>query len=340
MGKKDKKKRRFGRSNMDTVNAHSGETESGRYMQLKEGRNLIRICPPHSDDAGSFAVKAASHWKLGEENNINTPCLGAPDCPICLAVKKAYKDNPDDKLVKDMKVSTRWKVYAFDADSKAPSVKELDFSPGIYNDILAEVQEAGEDVVSDEFEGQVVDIRRKGSGSGTRYTVKGLKDEFPLSDEVIAQLEEKTPLTELVEPLSIEEAIQLVEKTPQLSDYAEEVEKEMDKADTEDDDDGKKSKKSKKKSKDDDDDDDDEKESKKSKKKSEDDDDDDDDDEDKKSKKSKDDDDDDDDDDKKSSKKSKDDDDDDDDDDEEAERRKRIEAKKQKLRDKKKKKNK
>lgn len=170
--KKKKGKKKVARRgvNVDKAREKADELDArfaGSYHELKEGPNWFYILPPWE---GSDIA-----WEEIQQHGINVcrKTRGKKTCYGCDRVKQEEKRG-NEKFVKKWRRSTKGLFNAIrkaDLKKKDPdSVKKLRVSGRVFQEILEEIIDVQDITVPDAA--VLVCIRRKGSGLGTRYTVK------------------------------------------------------------------------------------------------------------------------------------------------------------------------
>ncbi len=190
---------------LEEKKAQSGDFQSVKFLKLNAGANLLRICPPWTNEgqfAGDFYREVAQHWNYDEEQKAPLLCPNkTPDikeaCPICEFIDELRADKTNveaQQLAKDLRAKTTWflnvvnvkdPVYTAadvaeakqakpDAEPsfKAGDLKVQVFAPGptIFNGILNVIIENKLDITNPET-GHNITITKSGKGLNTDYSV-------------------------------------------------------------------------------------------------------------------------------------------------------------------------
>lgn len=213
-------------------NSNRGNGSSIGFIEIKDGRNVVRVLPPR-DDMDSFAIEAWVHYGVGKtESNKKGSMVVCPKthgedkpCPVCEAsseLKKLSKkkDDPYDKQARGLYRKKRvyynainraddlsvyeqreedgkqvW--YNAETDEKDSPVKVLGTGIGVYKDIISLIVDPEYGDVTDAEEGLDLIITKTGSGQfNTKYDVKTVRKESPVGfDQWEEALNDLKPLT-------------------------------------------------------------------------------------------------------------------------------------------------
>jgi len=198
------------------LNSNSGGSGSGggiSWLNLKDGRNVIRILPPKGD--GVFAKEVFVHFGVNknEENKKGTMVVcpkthgDNKPCPVCDVVAEMRKlskkkDDKFDKLARELNKKTRvyynvidraddlstfekkevdGKEKWFNADDEEETpIKVFGSGIGIYKALLALIVDPEYGDITDEDEGLDIIITKSGTGFNTKYEVKSVRKESPI----------------------------------------------------------------------------------------------------------------------------------------------------------------
>ncbi|HEY4430640.1 MAG TPA: hypothetical protein VGN87_06335 [Paenibacillus sp.] len=195
------------------LNSNSGGNGSGggiSWLNLKDGRNVIRILPPKGD--GVFAKEVFVHFGVNktEENKRGTMVVcpkthgDNKPCPVCDVVAEMRKlskkkDDKYDKMARELNKKTRvyynvidraddldtfekkevdGKEKWFNADDEEETpIKVFGSGIGIYKALLALIIDPEYGDITDEDEGLDIIITKSGTGYNTKYEVKSVRKE-------------------------------------------------------------------------------------------------------------------------------------------------------------------
>lgn len=198
------------------LNSNSGGSGSGggiSWLNLKDGRNVIRILPPKGD--GVFAKEVFVHFGVNktEENKKGTMVVcpkthgDNKPCPVCEVVAEMRKlskkkDDKYDKMARELNKKTRvyynvidraddlstfekkevdGKEKWFNADDEEETpIKVFGSGIGIYKALLALIVDPEYGDITDEEEGLDIIITKTGTGFNTKYEVKSVRKESPI----------------------------------------------------------------------------------------------------------------------------------------------------------------
>lgn len=207
--------------NMNKVNEKQEELNKPyqgdfNFFTPKDGRNVIRICPPKGDK-DVFWKEADTHFNVGPEGKL-VICLKMfkKKCPICEEVARLKKSSnkEDQKLADKMKVNHRAYVNIIDrGDSDKIDVPQV-YNCG--NSVLKELinlvcdPEYGD--ITDFNEGFDITLTKSGKGMNTEYKVTPKRKESAATTTITEeQLQEALPdLDTLVTEKSREEIIAIL----------------------------------------------------------------------------------------------------------------------------------
>lgn len=197
-------------------NGGGGNKGGVSFLDVKDGRNVIRILPP-AKDAESFYTEAWVHYGVGKtkDNKKGTMvvCPTTNDenakCPVCELSKEFYalSSKKDDDMSKQAKSFFRKKRVYYNAisrdedlsvyekqgegddakwmntktDEEESPVKVFGSGVGIFKDIIGLIVDPEYGDVTDEEEGLDLIITKTGSGQfNTNYDVKTVRKESPV----------------------------------------------------------------------------------------------------------------------------------------------------------------
>ena len=233
--------------NMSKVNEKQEELNKPRgdfnFFSPKDGRNVIRICPPKGDK-DVFWKEADTHFGVGPEGKL-VICskMFKKKCPVCNEVARLRKtgNKEDQKLADKMKVNHR--AYINIIDRNDPDKVDV---PQIYNcgnSVLKELinlvcdPEYGD--ITDFNSGFDITLTKSGKGMNTEYKVTPKRKESQATTSITEEeLQEALPdLDSLVVEKSVEEIKAILSGEDFEEDVVsdEEVENAVGNADDEDD---------------------------------------------------------------------------------------------------------
>lgn len=188
--------------NMNKVNEKQQELNKPRgdfnFFSPKDGRNVIRICPPKGDK-DVFWKEADTHFGVGPEGKLVT-CLKMfkKKCPVCEEVARLKKsgNKEEQKLADKMRVNHR--AYINIIDRGDPDKVDV---PQVYNcgnSVLKELinlvcdPEYGD--ITDFESGFDITLTKSGKGMNTEYKVTPKRKESPATTTITEkELQEALP---------------------------------------------------------------------------------------------------------------------------------------------------
>jgi hypothetical protein len=171
---KDKKKKYY-TADQDKLMKKMEELGSGDYFKPKEGKNVVRILPPWSDN-GLWYKEATLHYGLKNEEGKERgyPCLKMfdKDCPICEKREELLAGSKEDKKVGE-KLRARTKFYTNVLIPATGKVMIWGFSQKTLGTLLSYCGDPDYGDISSPEEGFDVIINRTGTGKlDTRYDIR------------------------------------------------------------------------------------------------------------------------------------------------------------------------
>lgn len=174
------------KTNMQNLKAETSNFEQGGggndWMKLVEGRNIIRILPPWSEE-GKFFQRVGFHRVPGNfSDKVVCPnfTFGDSDCPICKRSKGVYDKHGKD-AAKNFWPQKRAYLNVLDMKAADGIVKVLEVGPTILNPILNFMAEEDSDDLVDPHVGFNIMIRRYKEGNFTKYEVMIKPGQFDLA---------------------------------------------------------------------------------------------------------------------------------------------------------------
>lgn len=150
------------------------------YIELTEGKNMVRVCPGHPNMEGFFE-EVHYHNRTDPKNpkkRLQVICFNHGDpradaCDVCRELEPLSKstDKADKKLYNEQKAKARWFCNVIDrADDD--KVKILGMGITILKGILGYVTDEDYGDVLSLTEGRDMNITKSGEGMDTEYEVK------------------------------------------------------------------------------------------------------------------------------------------------------------------------
>lgn len=200
---------------LEELNAPRGGSFDLDYLNLKPGRNVIRILPPKGDNF--FAEETFVHYGVGKgENNEKGTTVVCPTthdenapCPVCELAKELKrlskaKDDTYDKQYGELRRKKRIYYNAISREddltqfekngegkwiNKATGeeerpVKVLSTGIDVYKKLMGIIVDPEYGDITDEEEGLDVIITKSGTGRNTEYDVKTVRKESPIGFDV------------------------------------------------------------------------------------------------------------------------------------------------------------
>ena len=163
------------------------------FWSPKDGRNVIRLCPPLDNMEDAFYVEAIVHFNVGPKNKM-TNCrkmLGkAEHCPVCDYRNELKQSNTkEDKVLYD-KMAPKTRAYYNIVDREdmynedgTPKVRVYGSGKGVFADLLSLICDPEWGDITDAEVGHDVIIKKSGTGLNTEYKVEGSPAVKPLGVE-------------------------------------------------------------------------------------------------------------------------------------------------------------
>lgn len=228
---------------LNQLNQQSNRSNSGMsFLDIKDGRNVVRILPPHSSSE-MFYEEAWVHYGVGKsEENKKGSMVVCPTtlgdhmkCPVCELSKqfRALSKKKDDSYDKQAREIMRKKrvyynaidrgedisTYTKDGDTwknedgeEGSPVKVMSSGVGVFKDLLGYICDPEYGDITDAEEGLDVIITKSGSGFNTKYEVKTARKESAIGfDEWEPCLHDLKPL---VKPKTYDEICAIMTGEP------------------------------------------------------------------------------------------------------------------------------
>lgn len=164
----------------DLLNAAKKKASSGNYQKTvkpQAGKSVWRILPGWDKNDPAFFHAFGQHFIKDAAGQLKV-VIGCPDktfdepCEICDMIKEAAGRAPDDKSrekILQSRSTQRWLFNAIQVDKDENEVVILEVGSGLFNDIIANIQE--DESIIDPNEGRDIVITREGTGLQTRYSM-------------------------------------------------------------------------------------------------------------------------------------------------------------------------
>ena len=252
----------------ENSNRGGGSGSGMSFINIKDGRNVIRILPP-SDKMESFYEEAWVHYGVGKggDNKKGTMVVcpktkdeNAP-CPVCEASEQLYKlsKKKDDNYSKQAKQLYRKKRVYYNAinraenledfelrtedvngeekqvwynkttDEKESPVKVLATGVGVFKDILKLICDPEYGDITDAEEGLDLIIEKSGSGQfNTKYDVRTVRKESEIGMD--GWENHLNDISPLLKAKSYDDIVAIMDGEEPTEDSDEELEEKADKA--------------------------------------------------------------------------------------------------------------
>ena len=161
------------KTNIGNMKQEASNFEGGGnadFMKLIDGRNIIRILPPWSEE-GRFFQRVGFHrvpGKFSEKVLCPNFTFGANNCPICKKGRAVLEAHGKD-IAKPYWAGKRAYLNVLDMKAADGQVKLLEVGPQILNPILNFIAEMDSDELIDPNLGFNVMVTRKKDGNFTKY---------------------------------------------------------------------------------------------------------------------------------------------------------------------------
>lgn len=198
------------KTNMNTLKNEQSNFEQGggnNWMKLVDGKNVIRILPPWSEE-GIFFKRVGFHrppGRIAEKVTCPNFTLGGESCPICKKGRQVFQKHGKD-VSKHYLVQKRAYLNVLDMKKADGVVYILECGPSILNPILNFMSETDSDDLVDPNKGFNILINRKNDGGFTKYEPMVMPKVYDLAahgydvDAVLGQLNDLNQLIKNPEP--------------------------------------------------------------------------------------------------------------------------------------------
>jgi len=178
-----------------------GNQSDIKWLNLKQGENLVRFLPPWSDEVMEFWFESGIHYGLPNPNdptkNTAYGCLADYDeeCPICEEVKRLFTSKDEGNVEKAKRMNRKRRIYynVLNIDDPDKGVQVLGVGPTIHEEVISYFNEYGD--ITDLEAGYNLKIIKKVDGKlgkqfGTSYKVRIERDPSRISKSLIPEIEE------------------------------------------------------------------------------------------------------------------------------------------------------
>ncbi|MDX5412860.1 MAG: hypothetical protein LPK02_07415 [Rhodobacterales bacterium] len=155
----------------------AASTNFQRTAKPPMGKSVWRILPGWKAGDPSFFHAFGQHYIKGTDGKVKF-VIGCPDktfdepCEVCEAIQEAARNAPSDKAreqILEARSTQRFLMNAVRVDEDPNKVVILEVGTGLFNDILANIEEDND--LIDPEKGRDLVITREGTGLNTRYSL-------------------------------------------------------------------------------------------------------------------------------------------------------------------------
>ena len=198
------------KTNMNALKNEQSNFEQGggnNWMKLVDGKNIIRILPPWSEE-GMFFKKVGFHrppGRIAEKVTCPNFTSGGETCPICKKGRQVFQKQGKD-VSKHYLVQKRAYLNVLDMKKADGVVYILECGPSILNPILNFMSETDSDDLVDPNKGFNILINRKNDGGFTKYEPMVMPKVYDLAahnynvDDILNNLNDLNQLIKNPEP--------------------------------------------------------------------------------------------------------------------------------------------
>lgn len=186
--------RRAGKADPAAVRKQQYESKRGTKWKFSDGKNLIRVLPPWTEDAKVWGRPWHIHWHVGSRR-LPVPCLQKHEgaaCYLCELIEKLQKSSNkmQQKLAKRMRINTRFAINIIDMRHKNMGVQVCEAPVTVMDGLRAYdlEQHEGWKNITDPVEGYTMTVDRVKKGTNISYRVGAAKNATSIPERFLVDL--------------------------------------------------------------------------------------------------------------------------------------------------------